>query len=175
MKRLDEKGLTLLDMCLTILILGLISQSMVLSLMVLTRKIVALQDRSYAAMKAQQMFNELEAYANGNPYTGGMILNGYNDNSQYNLILTADKQVSLPGDPLSDNRQENGHWRYLRQIQVSPAAGNPQARQVAVKVWKCASDGNPMVPGILLTTTVGTVIPGAPATYSQTPNIYIIH
>ncbi len=70
---------------------------------------------------------------------------------------------------MSGNQLANGHWRYLRQIQVNPVDTNPQARQVIVKIWKCASDTAPLVPGLLLNTTIGTVVPGTLPTYSQTP------
>jgi hypothetical protein len=171
MKRLDSKGLGMVEMCIGMLILTFIAQSVVLARLVLARKTLSLEDHSYASMKAQQMFNELSAQANSNPVFGGGILDGYSDGPLYNLVLTTDKAVSQPADPLSGNRQANGHWRYLRQVQVNPVDGNPQARQVVICIWKCASDSNPLVPGLLLTTTIGTVVPGAVPSCSQTPQI----
>ncbi|HTC21968.1 MAG TPA: hypothetical protein VK859_14015 [bacterium] len=172
MKRLDSKGLGMVEMCIGMLILTFIAQSVVLSRLVMARKTVSLEDHSYASMKAQQMFNELAALANANPVFGAGILDGYSDGPQYNLVLTADKAVSQPDDPLSGNHQANGHWRYLRQVQVNPADDNPLARQVIVRVWRCASDSNPLVPGLLLTTTVGTVLPGTAPSFAQTPQVY---
>jgi hypothetical protein len=65
-----------------------------------------------------------------------------------------------PGDPLSGNRHANGRWRYLRQIKVNPVAIDPDARDVIIKIWQFASDDNPFVPGILLTTLEVTVKAG---------------
>src|SRR5580658_6864554 len=175
MKRLDSKGLvSLAQICIAMLILALFAQSIVLARLVLARRTIALEDSTFASLKALQMFNELLAQANGNQWLGAYILDGYSDGSQYNLVLTTDKFVSRPGDPVSENFQNNGHWRYLRQVEVNLVAGNPQARQVVINIWRCASDGNPLVPGVLLTTVVGTVIPGASYSYSQTPKVYEI-
>ena len=171
MKRLNSKGLGMVEMCLGMLILTFIAQSVVLARLVLARKTLSFEDHSYASLKAQQMFNELSAQANSNPGFAGGILDGYSDGPQFNLVLTTDKQVQQPGDPLSGNQQANGHWRYLRQVQIKPVDGNPQARQVIINIWRCASDNPPMVPGLLLTTTIGTVTPGTPPSYSQTPQI----
>jgi hypothetical protein len=174
MKRLDSKGLGMVEMCIGMLILTFFAQSVVLSRLVMARKTVSLEDHSYASMKGQQMFNELAALANGNPIYGGGLLDSYSDGPQYNLVLTADKSVSKPDDPLSGNRLANGHWRYLRQVQVSPVDDNPQARQVIIKVWRCASDTSPMVPGLLLATTIGTVLPGTAPSFAQTPQVYVM-
>ncbi len=171
MKRLDAKGLGMVEMCIGLLILTFIAQSVVLARLVLARKTISIDDHGFASMKAQQMFNELSAQANANPYYGGALLDGYSDGSQFNLVLTTDKQVLQPDDPVSGNRKADGHWRYLRRVQVNPVDTNPQARQVIIKIWKCASDTSPLVPGLLLNTTIGTVMPGTAPTYSQTPRV----
>ncbi len=152
----------MLEMCVAIVMLGLMAQAVVQFWTVFTRQTVALEAKGYASMKAKQMLNELMAQANGHPLDGGAILDGYNDGLQYNLILTTDKQVQNPGDPLSGNRQANGHWEYLRQIEIYPSINNPdtQARQVIINVWKCDSDGSPLVPGVLLASQFEMVIPG---------------
>jgi hypothetical protein len=173
MKRLDAKGLGMVEMCIGLLILAFIAQSAVLARLVLARKIVSIEDHGFASIKAQQMFNELAAQANGNPYYGGGLLDSYSDGSQFNLVLTTDKLVQHPDDPLSGNQRANGHWRYLRQVQVNPVDTNPQARQVIIKIWICASDMAPLAPGLLLNTTLGTVTPGNAPTYSQTPQVHL--
>ena len=174
MKRLNAQGQSLLKLMIAIVILGLIAQWMVMSLIILGRRTVQMEDQGYACAKGNQMFNELLGYANNNPFYAGPLLDSYNDGNQYNLVLTADKAVTLPGDPLSDNRQANGHWKYLRQIQVAPDSGNYQARQVTVRIWKCQSDAPPLAPGVLLSTTLGTIVPGVRPSYAQTPAIYYL-
>jgi hypothetical protein len=174
MKKLDAKGLGMAEMCMAMVILALLAQSVVLARLVSARRTAALEDSGYASMKALQIFNELLAQANSNPWNSGGILDGYNDGLQFNLVLTIDKSVNQPGDPLSGNRQTDGHWRYLRQVQISPVSTDPQSRQVVINIWRCASDNNPMAPGILLTTIVATVVPGMTPSYSQTPPLYVI-
>ncbi len=163
MKSLDAKGLGLVELCVGIVIFTLLAESAVMTRLVLARKSVDLIDRNYARLKGLQMTEELESQANGNPSSGGSVLDGFNDGVSFNLNLTTDKSVTDPGDPLSDNRRTNGHWRYLRQVQVHPVDVNPLARQVAVKIWLCASDSNPPSPGLLLATVSGMIVPGAPA------------
>ncbi len=162
MKSLDAKGLGLVELCVGIVVFTLFAESAVMMRLVLARKSIALMDRNYARLKGLQMMDELEAQANGNPSSGGSVLGSFNDGVSFNLCLTTDKSVSDPGDPLSDNRRTNGHWRYLRQVQVNAVDGNPLARQVAVRLWLCASDGTPSSPGLLLATTSGMIVPGVP-------------
>jgi hypothetical protein len=174
MKRLNSKGLSLVEMCFAILILSMVAQWAVLVELVLTKKTLAQQDRGFAQMKAQQIFNELQACANASPGLGAGVLDGYNDGTHYDLDLTIDKKASGPGDPLSGNRQGNGHWRFLRQVQISPVDGVPQARLAVVRIWRCESDGDPLVPGLLLTTALGLVVPGSQPIFTQTPQVYSV-
>jgi type II secretory pathway pseudopilin PulG len=167
MRRLDSKGITLVELCVSLVVLALTAQATVQFWKVFTIKTVSLEDKSYAGMKAQQMLNELLAQSSSNPGNGTAILDSYNDGSQYNLMLTIDKHVSDPGNPLSGNRQANGHWHYLRQVQVSPVATDPLARQVLIHIWKCASDGNPLVPGLILANINEMIIPSANISYSM--------
>lgn len=174
MKNLDAKGVSLVEMCFAMLIFAMIGQVLAMTLLVLARRTLQIEERSYAAIKGQQMFNELQAAANSNASYGGQILDTYSDGTKYNLLLTTDRAVKSPDDPLSGNSKKNGHWRFLRLVQIDPANdGNLQDRQVAIMVTKCEADGNTLVPGVLLSTTVGTVTPGSPPSYFQTPQIYL--
>ncbi len=172
MKRLDSQGHTLVEMCIAIVIFALTAQAMAVALLVIARQIISNEDHGYAAIKGQQLFNELMAQANRNPGYGGAVLDGFNDGAQYKQVLTIDPQVQQPNDPVSGNRQTNGHWRYLRQIRVGPTAGGFQAREVLVNIWRYSSDNSPLVPGLLLTTVEGTINPGGPITYKQIPPVY---
>ena len=165
MKRLNSDGISLIELCITIVVLALVAQATVQFWKVFTVQTVSLEDKSYAGMKAQQMLNELLAQSGSNSANGTAILDSYNDNSQYNLMLTTDKLVSDPGNPLSGNRLSNGHWRYLRQVQVNPVATDPLARQVLIHIWKCASDSSPLVPGKALTTINEMIIPTSNISY----------
>lgn len=173
MKKLDPKGFSLVELCFAALILAIMAQTFMMARMVVAKKTLSLSDHNYAELKADQMFNELQAEANTNPYFGGMILDGFNDGTNYNLVLTTDKAVTFPGSPLSGNQQAGGHWRFLRQVQVNPSFYPPGSRLVVINVWRCASDGNPLVPGLLLTSVSGTIAAPSLPTFSQTPQVLI--
>jgi hypothetical protein len=173
MKRLDPKGFSLVELCFAVLILAILAQSFVMARLVLAKKALSFSDHNYAELKANQIFNELQACSNTDPNWGGTVLDGYNDGLQYNLVLTADKAVTFPGDPLSGNQQAGGHWRFLRQVQVTPVYGPSQARLVVINIWRCASDGKTLVPGLLLTSLSGTITPLSSPTCTQTPQVLV--
>jgi len=168
MKRLGSEGLGMVEFVFGMLILAFFAQSAVMARLVMARRTLSLEQHSYASLKALQMYNELGAAANANPGAGGQALDSYSDGAAYNLSLSADKTISNPGDPISGNRMANGHWVYLRQIEVNPSGGNPQARQVTIRLWICASDQLPLAPGLLLTTVSGVITPGAALTEPTT-------
>ena len=115
-----------------------------------------------SAQKALAMFNEMESQAAGQ-WGAGEVLDRYNDVVPFNPVLTTDKALDRPGgnpaDPLSANRLTNGHWRYLRHVQVNPCRGNRRARQVVVRIWRCGSNARPEVGGALLATMAGIIGP----------------
>jgi len=154
MNRIDSRGYGYLETCLAIVILGLLAQSIVLARLVLARQTVILEDRSYARMKTLQMMEELKGQANADPWSAGAVLDEYADSDSANPILTTDKMVDKsggdPGDPVSGNRKINGHWRYVRKVEIHPAAGNPGARWVDIRIWLFGSDQKPLLPGKLL-------------------------
>lgn len=153
MRRPNEKGYGLVELCLGVMIFALIAEALVVMRLVVARKTVSFVDRGYAAMKSQQMLEELKAKANTIPVFGAYLLDDYDDGEAVKLTLTTDKYVDQagdPGDPLSGNRMTNGHWRYLRHIQVKPVTEDPLARRVNIQVWRFASDSDPSVPGLLL-------------------------
>jgi hypothetical protein len=156
MKKLNAQGYGLVELCIAMLILTCIAESLVILRLVKVKKTVAFQDRGYAAMKALQMLEELKARANTLPVYGAHLLDGYHDGEKVKPVLTTDPFVDKPGgdpgDPLSGNRKTNGHWRYLRRIRVQPVEEDPLARRVVIQVWKFASHSDPTVPGLLLAT-----------------------
>ncbi len=161
MKRFGAEGLGMVELLFGMLILTFFAQSLTLTRLVMARKTLSQEQHAFAGLKALQMYNELTASANAAPWNGGQVLDSYNDGVDYKLNLSADKAISDPGDPLSGNRLANGHWVYLRRIQVSPTPSAPQARQVTIQLWRCASDQVPLVPGLLLATVSGVITPGA--------------
>lgn len=151
LKSLDSAGVTLVELVIALVIIALTAQAAVMLMTVTTKQSLSAKDKVFAQSKSDQIFNELQSYAQM-----GRIISDYNDGSNYSLILTADKSVSNPGDPLSGNIQNNGHWRYLRQVQVAPVTINtPFQNMVIVDVLRCESDGTTLTPGVLLAVTKG--------------------
>lgn len=156
MRKLDQRGVTLVELVIAVAILATLASSVMLARSYMAKQTVRTSDKSYATQKAIQMFEELKALVNGNEKVGVNVLDQYSDGSQYNNILTTDKNVDTgqananPGDPLSGNRLSNGNWRYLRQVAVNRVANDPYTRQVIIKVWRYQSDYNPTQPGELL-------------------------
>ena len=161
-KRLTEKGFGLVEVLLGVTILAIVAQSMVLSRVMLARATVAKGDRSYASLKSLQILEEIKGQAEDAIYGAGVV-DSFNEPTTEvaNPLLTADKAVARPDDPLSGNRLTNGHWRYLRQVRVEPVTGNSSARQVTVKVWKYATNERPFLPGLLLSSRTVIYDPGA--------------
>ena len=172
MIRLKEKGHTLVEMCIAMVIMALTAQMLAMTILVMARAVKQNEERRFASIKGLQMFNELQVVANRNPGMCGWILDPYSDGTKFSTVLTTDKLVTAPDDPLSGNTKINGHWRYLKMVQVSHVSpNNYQDRQVAIIVTRCEDDGNTPTAGLLLSTTIGTVSPGTSPTCFQTPAI----
>lgn len=181
-KRIDQQGVSLVEMMIAVLILSAMASSVIMARSFMAKQTVRSTDKAYATQKAIQMFEELKALVNGNEQLGVAVLDDYSDGTQVNTVLTTDKFVDVPppgtkkpGDPLSGNRQTNGNWRYLRQVDVKKVANDPYARQVVIKVYRYASDFNPGAKGELLA-TVGGMLRTIANLFSPTQvlDIYVI-
>jgi hypothetical protein len=91
------------------------------------------------------MFEELRALVGGSEGDVS-VLDDYTDRAEINTVLTTDRTVDVeapavknPADPLSGNRMVNGHWKFLRRVQIQKVANDPYVRQVTVKVFRYAS------------------------------------
>lgn len=178
--KLNQRGYTLVELAIATLILGTLASSVMMARTFMAKQTVATNDQAYASEKAIQMYEELRALVGGNE-EGVKILDNYDSGSGYDPILTTDKTVDTglasanPADPLSGNRQTNGHWRYLRQVTVIPVPNDAYARQVTVRLFKYAGDNSPNVGGTLLAViggvlrSISTVTPP-----SQVMDVYIL-
>lgn len=182
MKKLNQQGVTLVELLIASFIIATLATSVIMVRSFMSKQTVRSNDKAYATQKAIQMFEELKALVQGAEKEGVNVLDNYSDGSYYNTVLTTDKVVdkSPPGsgnagDALSGNKTINGHWRYLRQVQVQRMPNDPYARQVIVKVWKYASESSPNLPGELLT-TVGGLLRSITNVYqpTQVMDVYIL-
>lgn len=182
MKRLNQSGYNLVELIIAVGILATLASTVMVARTFMAKQTVRTNDKAYATQKAIQMFEELKALVNGGEKQGVNVLDQYSDGSAFNNVLTTDKNVDVfpvanakPDDPLSGNKNSNGHWRYLRQVQVNRVANDPFARQVIIKVWLFASDANPGQPGELLA-EVGGVLRTLTSVFppTQVMDIYVL-
>ena len=148
MKRLDAKGLTLVELLISVTILAMVAMAVISSRYFMAKRSQVNSDKAYAAEKAIQMMEELKALVAGSEQSAGGIgvLDSYDDGSSaYNPLLTTDKIVTSPSDPLSGNRAFNGGWRFLRNISIQRVVNDPNARRVFIRVFK-SSDTNTALP-----------------------------
>ena len=181
MRRLDQGGMSLIELLIAVGILAVMASSVMMARGFIAKQSVLTNDKAFATQKAIQMFEELRALVGGSE-NGLDVLDSYSNGSLFDNVLTTDTTVDVaapavpnPGNPLSGNITTNGHWRYLRQVQVNKIANDPYLRQVIVKVWLYASDQNPGQPGQLLAEvggqlqTISSVFPP-----SQVMDVYVL-
>ena len=177
LKRLDAKGLTLVELLFAVGILAVVALSVLSSRYFMAKRGQIVSDKAFAAEKAIQMMEELKSLvANSGQSTGGVaVLDTYDDGSSfYNPVLTTDKSVSSPGDPLSNNRTSGNGWRFLRNISIQHVPNDPLARKVFIRVFK-SSDSSPSQPDTDLADVGGilrTVFTSNPP--SQVFDVYIL-
>ena len=177
-RRFNSQGYTLVELSIAVLILAAMAGSVMMARTFVAKQTVNNQDQAYATQKAIQMFEELKALAAGNV----AVLDNYSDGSQFNTVLTTDKNVDTwppssgnAGNALSGNRKTNGHWRYLRQVAVNKVAYDSYVRQVIINVFLYASDTDPSQGGKLLATVGGELRTNAPPNApTQVMDVYVL-
>ena len=140
-----EKGFTLVEVMIIMVIFAIVVLSVLPIRLLLTKQTVVMKEKSFATQKAMQMMEELRTALYSSSQTNISVLNDYDDGASYNPILTTDKNVTNPADPLSGNIKIGGNWKYLRQISVINLPNEPLGRRVYVRVYK-ASASNPNQP-----------------------------
>ena len=181
MKRLNPQGYSLIEVMIAALILASLASAVIATRTFVAKQTVKNTDKSYGTQKAIQMFEELKALVKGQGSSSIDVLDQYSDGTNYNPVLTTDKTVDTglsgadPSNALSGNRQTNGHWRYLRQIEVDKVANDLYARQIFIRVWRYASDTDPNSPGDLLAEVGGVLRTISNVNYpSQVMDVYAI-
>jgi prepilin-type N-terminal cleavage/methylation domain-containing protein len=177
--KLNQKGYTLIELAVATAVMAVLATTVVIANQFVNKQGVANADRTFATEKAVQMYEELRTLVSGNESVGAGVLNDYNNFNTFDYVLTTDPNVDTgtnggaagnPGDPLSGNFKSDGHWRYMRQVEVNPVANDTQARQVTVKVYLYPGDyavlSSPITQTGPLLATVGGIL-----RTSQQPNV----
>jgi prepilin-type N-terminal cleavage/methylation domain-containing protein len=144
LRKTNQAGFTILEVMvassiLSMAILGGVSLQS--SLMTNTRKS---NDKAFASEKVLQMFEEIRSHTEGNQEDFDSSLASYSDGANYNLVLSTDRFASNPADPISKNRQLEGKWRFVRQVQIEPLPNDEYARRVSVTMWYADGSGQPV-------------------------------
>src|SRR5579872_4896754 len=95
LNKLNSWGYGLIELCIAMVILAMVAETLAVTRLVVAKSAVAFRDRSFAKMKALQMMEELQAQVNSNPWYGAALLDGYKDadGPHANPVLTTDKIV----------------------------------------------------------------------------------
>jgi len=158
-KQASQGGYSIVELMIAMLIMGAMASAVMMARSYVAKQTVITTDKAFATQKAIQMFEELRADA-GNQQTGLQLIDNYSDGSNYNAVLTTDKAVTSPADPLSANKKPNGYWKFWRQVEVLHLPQDPFARIITVKVYggnnnNTANPGNALAEagGLLRTIT----------------------
>jgi len=174
--KLNQKGYTLIELAVATAVMAVLATTVVIANQFVNKQGVANADRTFATEKAIQMYEELRTLVSGNEGVGAGVLNNYSNGDNFDQVLTTDPNVDTglatanPGDPLSGNFKSDGHWRYMRQVEVDPVANDTQARQVTVKVYLYPGDYATLSSPITQTGTLLATVGGILRT-SQQPNV----
>lgn len=160
LKRIQQKGFSMVEVMVAASILAVSVASVSALQSQVYQQVRRTNDRSFAAQKATQMFEELRSFVQANREEPLKSLQDYFSNgaSEYVPTLTTEKRPDQsdpnnhhkdfylqPNDPLSANTKVQNHWKFVRQVLVEPVPSDENARHVTVKVWYADQSGtNPI-------------------------------
>jgi len=172
-KKLNAQGMTIIELLIAVGIMAALASSVILARQFMAKQTQKTSDKIFATQKAIQMFEELRALAAQGGTAGFATLDNYNDGSNYQDILTTDKSVTAPGDPLSANKNI-GYWKFWRQVSIVHVTQDPFARIVNVRVYGGLS-GNKADTGTLLAEVGGILrITYSPVPPTQVYDVYAL-
>ncbi len=144
MKRLSQKGFSVVELAIAVLIMGVMVGTIMGARTFMAKQTQTNADKAFATEKAIQMFEELKALASSSQQ-GIEVLDSYTS-SNYDPVLTTDINVDAPTtgvanplDPLSQNKAYRGGWRFVRKVLVQNT-GDDYTR--VVYVWVYGAMGN---------------------------------
>jgi len=169
-----KKGLTIIEVCLSIIIIGIVSLALVQFHFIISRQSVRTRDKAFALQKAMQMMEELRSMISTTQSGDITVLDDYDDGTAYNPILSTLDDVDSPDNPVSGNVRRGNGWKFLRKINVIHVPNDPLSRRVYVRVY-LASQSNPSQGGELLAELISVLRTVRNEYYpSQVYDIYVI-
>ncbi len=147
-------GLTLTEIVVAVAVMAIVSLSASYLVIFLAKQSNRSNEREFAAQKASQMMEELRAFVERLDQTNSSSINGldaFDDGNRYNFLLTTDKAITDPGDPLSGNPQK----KYQRQVFIIKVPDDSHARRVEIYIYRVKDKE-------LLASTVGVLRTGTP-------------
>jgi len=134
-----DRGVSLAEMLISLFLLTATLLMVVHYIGVSFTTTKANKEKDFATQKAIQIVNELRAYVQGGGETHADMLDNYDDGIVSLPVLTTQKGVTEPADPLSENQlNPDGNWNYLRRVNVYPVPNenSRDVRMVHVKIFK---------------------------------------
>src|SRR3989339_1274461 len=150
---MNKKGFTLVEMVLTIIILAIVVLSLTKIQYFMSTNTVKIKEKSFATQKVIQMMEELRSLSSGLERDQINVLDGYDEGNRYNPLLTTDRNVLNPENPISNNARITNGWKYLRRISIQRNPEETYTRKVYIRVYK-ANLSNPSQPLEVLAETM---------------------
>ena len=127
---MNKKGFTLVEMVLTIIILAIVVLSLTKIQYFMSTNTVKIKEKSFATQKVIQMMEELRSLSSGLERDQINVLDGYDEGNRYNPLLTTDRNVLNPENPISNNARITNGWKYLRRISIQRNPEETYTRKV---------------------------------------------
>lgn len=149
-KRLKKNaGLSLVEVLIAATILALTMMSLGRWFMMMNQQTLQIKQKAFASQKAVQMMEELRGLISDSSNSSIGVLDDYDDGANYSYILTTKREVTSPGDAVSNNAR----MVYKRQITVNAISNEPLARRVYVRVFR-ASTTEPLAETVSIIRTI---------------------
>jgi len=171
---MKNKGFSLVEMLITIVILSIIILSMTRIQYFMSKHTVRIKEKTFATQKVIQMMEELRSFVSGSEKKQIDVLDDYDDGSKFNPILSTDRNIIDASASPSNNIQVGKGWKYFRKITVLRIPEEPFTRKVYIRIYK-TSITNPLAPIETLAETV-SVLKTIATEYTsiQVVDLYII-
>lgn len=178
--KINEKGMTLVEVLVSLLLVSVIIFAAVAFMSSAYRSTSHNQEKEFAVQKSMSILDEMKALVENSQ--GGVILDNYDESGgpPTNPLLTILTDTDEDGQPdltaadadypTSGNTKLGSRWLYLRQITVAPI-GSDENRLVNVKLFKTDSNGG----YTLLSEVAGVLRTIAPAfSPTQVYDVYLL-
>jgi len=152
---LSQRGFSVLEVLVASTILSVAVGGAVALQSTVMQRTTSVNDRTFAAQKATQMFEEMRSFVQANRESNITKLQNFTDGASFSPVLTTERKevdtadgrfsekLSNPDDPISGNmRLSPTAWKFVRQVQVDPVPNDENARYVKISVWLADHQNN---------------------------------